>query len=176
LKDMAQMPEQLAEHLGLAQLQEAARLMHTLKGLAATVGANALSRFAQETELKLKQGAVTGQAEEMVLQTRSAIETAAQTLQALVLKLASERPQPSGARSAESDVPLDPGQVCDDLTELLALLRQADMDAMKVYARLAEQHGPALGAALTQLDNAMEALDFGEAARLCEDLVRRLRN
>jgi signal transduction histidine kinase/DNA-binding response OmpR family regulator len=176
LKDMAQMPEQLAEHLGLAQLQEAARLMHTLKGLAATVGANALSRFAQETELKLKQGAVTGQAEEMVLQTRSAIETAAQTLQALVLKLASERPQPSGARSAESDVPLDPEQVCDDLTQLLALLRQADMDAMKVYARLAEQHGPALGAALTQLDNAMEALDFGEAARLCEDLVRRLRN
>nr|WP_276595354.1 Hpt domain-containing protein [Roseateles albus] len=49
-KDLAAMPAILLGHLNAGERVDAERLMHTLKGLAATLGAGPLSALAAEAE------------------------------------------------------------------------------------------------------------------------------
>jgi HPt (histidine-containing phosphotransfer) domain-containing protein len=65
----------LALHLAQGEQQDAVRLMHTLKGLSATVGAVQLADFAAKKEIELKTRMPEPQSiEALVQQTRSGIE------------------------------------------------------------------------------------------------------
>ena len=54
LKDVAVMPDQLAEHLQQGLRLDAGRLLHTLKGIAGTLGAKSLAVWAAQAEQRLK--------------------------------------------------------------------------------------------------------------------------
>ncbi len=54
MQDVANYPELLAQHLARGEQQDAMRIMHTLKGLSATVGARNLADFADKHEHALK--------------------------------------------------------------------------------------------------------------------------
>lgn len=103
LADLAGTAEQLQAQLLLGAYRDAARSMHTLKGLSVTMGAGALARFAQDAERLLKQGAPAEGAEALVMQTRAVIATTMQELHTVMAKLdapAGAGPLPAPARTA----------------------------------------------------------------------------
>jgi len=172
---MRELPRQLSkasELSGTGQLAEAARLLHTIKGASATVGATALARVAAEGETLLRASPAPEPARRQELLARlqaaahaalAAVETALRALQALAAQ-----PVP-----ADAPAPLDAAALRQDLQELQNLLRQSDLASLDVYARIQQHHGMALGAELEALDAAMANLDFEQALSLCDQLQTR---
>ena len=80
LADVRGNADQLQAHFERGEQSDAARVLHTLKGLARTVGALELSRFAAETEIRLKHPLTQEDAHMLVTQVREQIENATQAL------------------------------------------------------------------------------------------------
>jgi signal transduction histidine kinase/CheY-like chemotaxis protein len=83
MADVADNADGLQEHLNRAEQTGAARILHTLKGLARTVGALALSHFAADAETRLRAGLTPEESRQLVVQTRLAIEATTQELRAV---------------------------------------------------------------------------------------------
>jgi len=58
VRDIADHADRLAQHLARGEQRDAVRILHTLKGLSATIGANQLADFAAKQEAALKQAAL----------------------------------------------------------------------------------------------------------------------
>ena len=152
--------------------KDAARLLHTLKGTAATVGAMQLSHVAAEGERRLREGNFPNGDD--VAQLRASLQSAAAAfrpaLDNLLQQLQAVAPARPGAASLP---PADDASLQTGIGELLALLRNSDLGSLDAYKRLQERQGGAFVAEFTALGHAMECLDFAEAVRLCEALLQR---
>ena len=89
--DMGAMPEQLQGYGAIGQTSEAVRLLHTLKGLAATLGATALSSQVAQFEKQLTTDPSPETLAQATGQACKVIERARVGLQALVSSLESVR-------------------------------------------------------------------------------------
>ena len=75
VQDVSNYADRLAQHLAAGEQKDATRIMHTLKGLSATVGAKMLADFAAKQEIRLKREALSvPECAALVQQTRSGIE------------------------------------------------------------------------------------------------------
>jgi CheY-like chemotaxis protein/HPt (histidine-containing phosphotransfer) domain-containing protein len=75
VQDVANYADRLAQHLARGEQIDAVRMMHTLKGLSATVGANTLADFAAKQEIALKNAPLDPQSfDTLVQQTRTGID------------------------------------------------------------------------------------------------------
>jgi CheY-like chemotaxis protein len=187
VKDSAGMAAQLSGHLSRGERLESVRLLHTLKGLAATVGARNLAKFATQAETTVRSGDIPGGAAQLVAQMQQEIEDGAKTMVALIKQLeqvaaksaVSDKNQEgvSGAvtASAAQDAVQNRAQRVSELQKLHALLIKSDMDAMRAHAEFSENFGDSMGEALVLLDEAMANLDFEKAALECERLLQRIR-
>ena len=165
-KDLAHVPEQLAAFLDAGQSQEALRLMHTLKGTAATLGARQLADVAARAEISVKAG-LSPEAQAELLQSVQ------QSLVATVLGVASLMEKSPPDIGSDNEANADTGQLRTDLVELMRLLRQSDLGSLEVFSRLQASHGPALQQELDPLSEAMAGLDFALASTLCEALSQK---
>ncbi len=127
----AQTPATLAQLVDTGAHDQAQRLAHTLKGLAANLGAEALRQAAQALEHALTLG---------VLDQLAALQgELAQTLQPLLDAVAAELARtPEGAPPAVGAAPPDPAQVQQQLQTLAALLARDDADAGPLAQTLAD--------------------------------------
>jgi HPt (histidine-containing phosphotransfer) domain-containing protein len=104
VKDLADMPAELRAHVRRGDAKQASNLLHTLKGLAATVGATALSSAAAQGERALLgaivQGAI-GPGE--IGQGTSGLETAAPAFELVCHAIAAAQPQLGALLRALSD-------------------------------------------------------------------------
>ena len=168
-QDLPGLATQLLTCAAQADPATAAGLMHTLKGLAATLGAGALADAAAAAELRLRADAPVAPAadplaaccETLVL----AIERAQAGLTALLSVLAAAAPARTAASAAQSD---EPDARC--LAELVALLESSDMRATELMSRLPQP----LPTRWQQIDEAVAALDFQRALQLCRPLAEGL--
>jgi two-component system sensor histidine kinase/response regulator len=115
---------QLAAMLDAGDVGDAERLAHTLKGLAANLGALELSRAAAELEAVLRERA-----------PRQAVdEQAALALASLghTLHLLAEGPHPMSKRTPAA--PVDELVLVDVTSRLRSLLEEADAEALEVFA------------------------------------------
>jgi PAS domain S-box-containing protein len=164
--DLAAMPAQLQAHLAEGRPLAATQLLHTLKGLAATIGAGALADQAARAERQL--GAATAPEDSVVAAAGvcAAIAAAGPGLALLLQTLqAAQKPGP-----AETPA-LDNTHLQTALQALAGQLRQADMAATDTMEALQRRFGAALGQRLQALDDAIGALDFERALRLCVQLM-----
>ena len=170
-RDLPRQPQELATLLARAQGDEARRLLHTLKGTAATVGAHRLAAVAAEAEQRLSRGLVPAgdEAEAMLTSVRSAVNAVMADMESILREL---RPAETGAGPAGSTL-VDRAALQADLEKLMPLLRSSDLASLDVYAELRDRHGPSLPEELKALDEAMAGLDFSQAARQCEQLQQR---
>ena len=167
LNDIASLPEQLAAHLRQGELREANRLMHTLKGLAGTVGAERLATRAAAAEKQLTAELPGDLHDALPAEWRREIDDTATALQRFAKRLAGDAaPQAAASR-------LDDAALRRTLVELSALLDNGDMGATDLHARL-HREAPQLASAMAPLDAAMAALDFSRALAHCEALAREL--
>jgi CheY-like chemotaxis protein len=165
--------DELADLLKKGKRQEAGRLMHTLKGLASTLGMQALSSVSAQAEHKLAGPASRGQHHEMLLDLKLRIEAAvrdaahiARSLDALL--------QAGGTEATPADPLPNPATTSlkDSMDELMTLLRSADMRAVDVYEQMRSQHAQSFAEFFVALDKAMTDLDFDRAHADCMAMMK----
>ncbi len=171
LAELARMPDTLARQV--AAPREVSGTLHTLKGLAATLGADGLWQIASDAERALAADPSPAGAARQARRTSDAIAAAATPLARLLAALQAEAastvpPAPPAPRLA-------PAAWHRALGELAVLLENSDMRATDLMATLRQQAGRRLGPALQALDDAVGALDFERALRLCRELRARTR-
>ncbi|MGN6830837.1 PAS-domain containing protein [Paucibacter sp. M5-1] len=158
------LPAQLRAHLVDQLWAEAAAALHGFKGLAATLGANALASRAGALEQGLKSGG--GLMPAAVAALEQQIATDLQALSDLVQAL-DEAPAVSAGAA-----PVDASQRQQALGLLAQLLGRSDMAALDALERLRREHGASLPPEhFEALDEAMAQLDFGRALQYCEAMM-----
>ncbi len=180
-KDLAAMPGQLDALLQRGQRVDASRLMHTLKGLAATLGLKPLAEVANDVEGALLGSETPGQHAALAAALHAAAPAALQAIAQLAAALQQATEAPAIAAEAGHGKANDQAsaqRLSDALRELMGLLRSADMRAVDVFEQLQQTHAAqthtVLQTALQPLDDAMAALDFERALAQCQALTEEL--
>jgi signal transduction histidine kinase/DNA-binding response OmpR family regulator len=173
--DCVLVPEQLAMQLADGQFTDAARTLHTTKGLAATAGARGLSKIAEALETQVKSGVNASEHAGLVDRLRDAIVATTLALEPIVQRLSSiQTTSAPTARSTGAETQKGSSQHYSDLSTLLGLLKNSNMQALDAFDRLRAQHGAEMGTALGPIGEAIAKLDFQTAATLCEDHVLKI--
>ncbi|MDT8992981.1 CHASE domain-containing protein [Curvibacter sp. APW13] len=152
----------------------AQRLLHTLKGLAATLGVTPLSRQAAGAEKQLRAQPEDPQAfsHALVESMQQGIARAHTQLQALLQALESKQPSVKQAPSP----PRDDTQLRALLQTMEQQLAESNMQALETMAQL-ESHWPAAQAdALMRLQAAVASLEFDAARGECQQLLEKMEN
>ncbi|WP_395701994.1 PAS-domain containing protein [Aquabacterium sp.] len=162
--------QRFGQLLAQGRAVDAAAQMHTLKGVAATLGAVPLAEQAAQAEAGLRRAASAGIAPDPALagQLADAIAQALDGFDDLIGDL--QALQPAAAAPAARD----PAALRALLPPLLQLLQASDMAATDAFAALQAAHEEAWADALQPLAEAMSALDFERAAQCCEQLAQAL--
>ncbi|WP_317202452.1 response regulator, partial [Janthinobacterium sp.] len=142
--------------------------LHSLKGIAATVGADDLAGLAGIMERAVLSGAWPGdwqgQRAHLALAGRRAARDALQ-LDALL----AQTPAPLVAAAAAPQATLP-----EALTALRALLEAADLDALPLFAEFKRSHGGVMPVECAGLEHAIEQFNFLDAAQQCGVILHRL--
>ncbi len=128
------------------------RELHTLRGLAATLGAQALASLAGEMEAAIRKGGRAG-SEHYLDDLRKLLAETCEILQGLAVAFASPT-------ATAASLPASPARVGDLLEALVALLTDRNMRALDVFATLKSEVGSDLDEPFSALDGAMQGLDF----------------
>ena len=171
LDEIQTLPAQLHALLTQPDLVAAGRLLHTIKGLALTVGATELSAACRDagTELTARPQAGAMAWESMQAQIAAANITTQQRLSQVLLEL----PEPSAPGSGTQR--LDDATLHEQLLALRGLLRNSDLQALPLFKELhAQPPLPDAEIHWQALQSAMMALDFAQASRECDTLIQQL--
>ena len=168
--DLAGWPAQLQTDMAQGGEVAAARQLHTLKGVAGTLGADSLAALAGQAERQVSTGSSASESRAALAGVVDAINAAAPGLRAL-LRVLQTHDEPPAAEGVE---PSDPAALREGLQTLATLLRNSDMAALEALAGLQRQHPQALGGRLVQLDELVAGLDFVPALACCDDLLAAL--
>jgi HPt (histidine-containing phosphotransfer) domain-containing protein len=167
LQEIASLPEQLEASLGSTDLTTAARLLHTLKGLSSTVGADHLAGVARQAELSVKAAKDANTPPDtatLLSELRAALSSTHSAMTQVATSFASEAAiAPAAPANAQEDVA--------KLRNLLALLEASDMAATEVYEELRASYADSDSADFQRLRVAMDELDFDKAAKACRALT-----
>jgi two-component system, sensor histidine kinase and response regulator len=166
-KEMQQVPEQVQAHLQAQEQTQAVRALHTLKGLAATVGARHLAAVAARLEHEVRSGAAAGEHQELIADLRTAIDALATTL---VPVLQQHQEMAVSQPVTLTTTPLDRDRFRRDLQALERLLANSDMVALEAHAMIKQSYGAQVPD-IAPLDAAMAMLDFASAATQCAALL-----
>lgn len=158
VSELRNAPGQLSGLLGGADLSGAGRMLHTLKGLSATVGARDLARALAQMEERLHGSAGDSHPRVLVAELQQAVDATLKALDPVLARYAPAQP-PDAAPDAGSAAPA--AKLDADLQTWFALLQASDMLATKAYMRIRTDHHDALAPVLESLDVAMDALDLG---------------
>jgi signal transduction histidine kinase/DNA-binding response OmpR family regulator len=153
--------DSLRTQLAQNDLAGASRSAHTLKGLAGTVGAMALSHRAAACERWAKSAAPDVNWDEA---TQALDDHLVQVLALLPRAAAAPKSAPT-----PSSV-IDRQTLRADLRTLEALLSEQNMASMDAFAGFKRDHAGALGERLADLESAVQSLDFERATLLCIQL------
>jgi PAS domain S-box-containing protein len=176
-KDLAALPAQLQGFAVNHQSIDAQRALHTLKGLAATLGATELAAEVALCEKRLSAPALPDALAQAVQQACHAIATHSEGLHALrdaLQAVKAGQASPTDAPGAVNTA-LDTEALTHALQAMAQLLRAGDMDAMQAMGDLQLTFGNALGDALAPLEEAMAELDFTLALSHCLPLIESYR-
>ena len=149
----------------------ATRLAHTLKSVAASIGALLLSDTAGQLEAACRASAPDAELEVAL----GAVTTAlAPVLDGLADGLA-EGPAPAPA-SPHPTSPIDAGALAEALASLRTLLQDSDTEAIELFASVRESlHGALPADKIARLEQAINGYDFGQALGELQDLAETLR-
>jgi HPt (histidine-containing phosphotransfer) domain-containing protein len=165
--DLRGMPEQLASQLQRGERDAVRRDLHTLKGVAATVGATALSKLAGEAEIQLASISSASEEAGCVARVSTAIDVATASMEMLCAALDSENEVVSAGPVATALTPTDTALLVSMLRTLQGFLRASDLDAAEALQTLRSRLPAAAGPRLDALEIAVESLEFESALSHC---------
>ena len=165
VRDLASMPSELHALAAAGRMAELQRHAHTVKGLAATLGAGALATRAADVENALR-GATPATVGALAQSLSDEIETARAALAGLSAALREDADQRAAPLPAAAGDAFGAA-----LQRLSSLLSDCDMDALAAVDNLRQTHAAALGDQLEPLEDAVARLDFECALRTCRALM-----
>jgi signal transduction histidine kinase/CheY-like chemotaxis protein len=168
VRDLAVMPQQLTDHIRAMDVELARRLLHTLKGLASTLGAAELSTQAAQFEKQMTPDAGKDALDKTTQLACLAMDAALAGLRELLHAL---QPEPVGSGVAPPPVALDTAALLSLLQPMEQQLKESDMAALFGMSQLQAQFGTALCDQLQPLELALADLDFEAALSLCGELI-----
>ena len=198
---LAVLPAEMAAALQPERRAEAERLAHSIKGVAATLGASRLAAMAGEVEQALRQWPPQPPQADWRPRWESAVASARRTLADLLPRLrqpaiatgaageATWRGMSAVPPTADPSVPGTPGQppapgagqppagsdaLRQGLQTLARLLAESDMAATDCFAELALSPGAGARRQLEALARPMAALDFPAALAACRAILARM--
>lgn len=179
MEEIQTLPQRLAALLRAADLSEAARTLHTTKGLALTVGAIQLGQSCRAGELEIKAAIktaatldsaaldrISARVSESVAATTS---TMGAILAAMTASTESSSKTPGTAVANNSMAGL-----LADLKHLELLLQQSDMRAVDACKQLLRAHGQTAPGRMDALNEALCSFDFERGVVQCRELIRAL--
>lgn len=151
---------QLRDLVDSNQWTEAHRLVHTLKGSAATIGGRDVRHAAQQVEELLRKAHVPSETLAEAINQLEAASTA------LFAELDAHLPSESAQVASQT---VDWARLADAVPALLALLRHDDVQALHDFRLLAEPLRAAAGGAFAAIEQAVEGFEFETAAAKLEE-------
>jgi PAS domain S-box-containing protein len=160
--------EMLAQLLSGGDTAGAGHMLHTLKGVSATVGAIHMSAIANRAEAEVGRPGSDPQWADLCATFNLAVADTQRTMGPLVLLYgASAQPEALAAQ--------DRAALLADLAELQALLARSDLRALELHARVQTASPKAAAKGFAELDQAVRDFDFAQGAAHCERLIGTLR-
>jgi PAS domain S-box-containing protein len=169
--ELGGMRDGLLAHQTQHQWRAASHIAHTLKGLAATLGAGALAAHAARSEKLLADAPASAVMDEAVTALRTAIHDATPTLAALRATLLAEQARDMAAVPEETPAAFGHLAFVAAIDVLAAQLRAGDMAATASMETLLARCQATPGLGLEPLAQAIAALDFEQALLLCGQLT-----
>ena len=168
--DLHAMPDELNGYLDQGQVELSSRLIHSLKGLAATMGALPLAQAAVVAEQMRACAAGSADGIRATEHVCAAIHAALPGLNAVLsaLQQSDHATLSTSATSAESP---DSQTLRAALQLLIQHLKNSDMSALHAMDEVQQRYGSVLGEPLNPLRAAIDNLDFASALPLCEALL-----
>ncbi len=174
LSDIQLVPDQFEHDLANNKLTEAARSVHTLKGLSSTVGASYLAAVARQIELVIKPALGLAHPNidtpALTTQLRQSVSVTQHIMQQIAQRCMTEKDFVHDADLSElarSITSVDQAQ----LAELRNLLQASDMQALEVFNALLPSLKQCHAAQAHKLSAAMAAFDFQQAAQICSGML-----
>ncbi|TCT19407.1 response regulator [Thiobaca trueperi] len=161
--DQGEVVRRVRQSLQANDRETAIRALHTLKGVAGTLGATALAQAAARLEIRLYADTTPAEEETLLANLQERLNDAID----LLLEAAATLTPPPASRP---DTTSDPAHLVRLLTELEILLGEHNMRAIALHDTLKHECGAALGEHLAPLDEAMGRLDFPRARQIAINL------
>ncbi|CAK0745666.1 two-component system, sensor histidine kinase and response regulator [Gammaproteobacteria bacterium] len=158
-RDQRNLRDRLQQALHTSNLEEIARELHTLKGMAGAIGATALADFAHSTETRLKGGDGTAIIPGLVEQWDSKMAETLAVLDDIAVWLLPKNTAAPASANTEIAIP----SLFSYLDELEPLLKNSDARVFDVFSALKQNYGLTFGARLDVLDAAIDRMDFKAA-------------
>lgn len=162
VQSVTTMPHELKQHIHAEEKEEAARVLHTLKGIAGTIGASQLAIFVASMEELLQHSdhlailtPLTTQLNQLIQTSCDALQTFGDSLRTMAM--------PALATPYEMISDLDKQALHRQLDHLEELMADKNMRAMTAFSNIKTTFGGALGPDLEPLENAINQLDFALA-------------
>jgi CheY-like chemotaxis protein len=152
--------------LDTGDMAQATRQIHSLKGLAATLGATTLSTEAARVEAICKQTADPQQTLNQLDALTLVIENTRLALDQVIAALQATS-APASQASPGNNAKVDPLAWRTALQEILALVASSDMEALERFKSLRSELATMPAVPHAALQTALESLDFAAAVRLC---------
>ncbi|MDD2879940.1 MAG: response regulator [Rhodoferax sp.] len=176
LSDIATQPDKLARLLQDADLTGATRLLHTVKGLSATVGASYMAAVARKAELAVKVAQADASVGITALDQASLCEefrgavVNTQTVLGQVALACTTPATPPASSSAQGQLSTADLRL---LNLLQPLLKASDMQALAVFEELQRSEAVTRRPDFEPLAAAMAGFDFAAAAKLCAAMTQK---
>lgn len=167
LSEISGMPDQLADLLEQQDMVQAKRLLHTIKGLSGTVGANRLAGLLAAAEDAFRQPDNHPSDQTLLAELRREVVAVSEMARLLIGKY---------AVAGRETTLLEFNDIKSRLKELQTLLQASDMRAMDVLEELRRSPGSTLRAQaeMAALFRAVESFDFSLAATCCQTILDQL--
>ncbi|MES2949275.1 MAG: response regulator [Pseudomonadota bacterium] len=173
LVDLANQPDQLDQFLQDADVAGASSMLHTLKGVSATVGAVQMSTVAQATEVAIKRADAPPQLDGLRTRFRQAVAATARSMQPLV-QIYAATAAPAASATAAALTSTERARLLAELGELQDLLAHSDLRALEVHARIHRSYGLLAQDAFEELARAIADFDFARGAAQCGEMLATL--
>ncbi|MDG9667759.1 response regulator [Hahella sp. CR1] len=147
--------------------EQAANVLHTLKGLAGSIGSGGHMNIIQDVELALRNHELD---ENLLAALRRELERTPQIVveidNLLAVKQAMESPLDIVGQPERS--------LHQDFKELASLVRASNMEAISFFENLKRKYESELPEAVNELEECINQLDFSTALTLCNDMLKQL--
>lgn len=167
--ELQRLPQQLHGQLQGGDDGALCRELHTLKGVAATVGVTTLAGLVGEAEAQLARGEDTAEKATCVARVGAAVEAAAAPLAALCDALEGGKAAFVAPRIVAALTPADMARLASLLRTVQGLLQASDLDATSAVQALRAQLPAAAGTRLDALESAIDSLEFETALSRCDE-------